>query len=116
MLKDAWDQRRQQAAGAIQALRKELKDIDNQTDKLLERIIESDSPAVTSAYEKKIVQLERRKLLLDPKGSNRATGHSSAIAKCSNSRWVFSQALGRYGVPDSSSCVGWCCGWPLSSV
>lgn len=64
MMKNAWDQRRQQVADVILSLRKELRDIDTQTDKLLERIIESDSPAVTSAYEKKIVQLEQRKLLL----------------------------------------------------
>lgn len=53
MMKNAWDQRRQQVADVILSLRKELRDIDTQTDKLLERIIESDSPAVTSAYENK---------------------------------------------------------------
>lgn len=67
MMQHAWDQRRQQVDGVILSLRKELRDIDSQIDRLLERIIESDSPAVTSAYEKKIVQLEQRKLLLSEK-------------------------------------------------
>lgn len=49
------------------AFRRELKNTEAQTDKLLERIIESDSPAAAPAYEKKIVQLESRKLLLAEK-------------------------------------------------
>ena len=67
MFKNAWDQRRQQAQGALSILQKEIRELDAQTDKLLERIVETDGVAIVSAYEKKIGQLSARKLVLTEK-------------------------------------------------
>jgi hypothetical protein len=64
MFKDAWDQRLAQGKAAQAHLRNLLSDLAKQTDRMLERIIESDNPAVIAAYEKKVADLENQKLIL----------------------------------------------------
>ncbi|WP_312886075.1 recombinase zinc beta ribbon domain-containing protein [Methylorubrum rhodinum] len=64
MFRSAWDQRKAQAEGTAAGLKREMKEVEAQTDRLLARIVETDNPAVVSAYEKKIVEFEGRKLLL----------------------------------------------------
>lgn len=60
MFRSAWDQRKAQADGIALGLKRELTDIETQTDRLLQRIIATDSAAVVTVYEKKIAQLEGR--------------------------------------------------------
>ncbi|WP_246736012.1 hypothetical protein [Enterovirga aerilata] len=58
------------AAGARAPIRKELKDLAAQTEKLLERIVETDNPAVVSAYEKKVSALESQRIILTEQADN----------------------------------------------
>ncbi|MFA6965222.1 recombinase family protein [Bosea sp. (in: a-proteobacteria)] len=67
MFKNAWQQRATQAEAIIIALRRERDGIGGQLDKLMERIVETDSPTVIAAYERKIAELENRKLVLTEK-------------------------------------------------
>lgn len=67
MFKDAWAQRMAQARGIAQAHKKELVKVENQISVLLDRVLEAASSSVVAAYEKRIVQLERQKLLLAEK-------------------------------------------------
>lgn len=64
MFQNAWDQRHEQAVSASAHLKREMKEIGMLSEKLLERIVETDNPAVITAYEKKIADLETRKLLI----------------------------------------------------
>ena len=64
MFRIAWDQRTAQAASVAEAHRKEMDGLNAQLDKLMARIVETDSPAVITAYERKIAALENRKLVV----------------------------------------------------
>lgn len=67
MFRHAWDQRSAQAAAIALSYRKERDGIDAQLDKLMERIVEASSPTVVAAYERKIAELENRKLVIAEK-------------------------------------------------
>jgi site-specific DNA recombinase len=64
MFKDAWDQRVAQGKAAQAHPRNLLSDLAKQTDRMPERIVESDNAAVIAAYERKVADLENRKLIL----------------------------------------------------
>lgn len=64
MFEDAWEQRLAQGKAAQAHLKNLLSDLTKQTDRMLERIIESDHPAVIAAYEKKVADLGNQKLIL----------------------------------------------------
>lgn len=64
MFNNAWDQRLAQARAIAAGYRKEIDGIAVQLDKLIERIVEADSPTVIAAYERKITELENRKLVI----------------------------------------------------
>ncbi len=64
MLKDAWSQRMNQGEQAKAYLKRQIKELDKQQDALLERIVETSSPNVATAFEAKIGKLENDKLLL----------------------------------------------------
>lgn len=66
MFRHAWDQRSAQAAAIALSYRKERDGIDAQLDKLMDRIVEASSPTV-AAYERKIAELENRKLVIAEK-------------------------------------------------
>ena len=70
MIYDAWNQRAEQAAQIKAALKREIKSIERQVDDLLNRIVEANSPRVMQAFERKIDQLERQKMLAAEKLEN----------------------------------------------
>ncbi|MCB9942438.1 MAG: recombinase family protein [Geminicoccaceae bacterium] len=67
MFKNAWQQRSEQTKARLAAFRKDLADIEAETERLLERIIAATNDSVVKAYETKIEQLERRRLSLTEK-------------------------------------------------
>ncbi len=67
MLKDAWDQRGDQAKLAKTEIKRQHKELDKQQDALVERMIETSNPKVMAALESKIAKLEEEKLLLSDK-------------------------------------------------
>ncbi|WP_319828631.1 recombinase family protein [Thalassovita sp.] len=67
MLKDAWDQRGDQAKQAKAEFRRQHKELDKQQDALVERMVETSNPKVMAALESKIAKLEEDKLLLTDK-------------------------------------------------
>ena len=67
MFAQAWEQRLSQAKDEIARLKREQTDIEKQIDQLLERIVETNTSSIINAYENKIAQLEKRRLVLDEK-------------------------------------------------
>ena len=67
MLKDAWDQRGDQAKQAKSEIKRQYKELDKQQDALVERMVETTNPKVMAALESKIAKLEEEKLLLTDK-------------------------------------------------
>lgn len=67
MLKDAWDQRGDQAKQAKAEIKRQHKELDQQQDALVERMVETANPKVMAALESKIAKLEEDKLLLTDK-------------------------------------------------
>ncbi|MCF6314679.1 MAG: hypothetical protein L3J30_00010 [Marinosulfonomonas sp.] len=78
-----WDQRQGQADATMHDARKESRKLDKQIEGLLDRIITTSNSSVISAYEKRIENLERKKLVLSEKIKNNAKPHT-ASPKCSN--------------------------------
>lgn len=70
---DVWNQRLAQNASVKQSLRRERDSLCKQIDGILDRLIDTSSPSVISAYEKRIAELETGKLLLDEKLSSPTT-------------------------------------------
>ncbi len=70
MLKDAWDQRGDQAKQAKAEIKRQHNELDKQQDALVERMIETSNPKVMAALESKIAKLEEEKLLLTDKLSH----------------------------------------------
>lgn len=70
MFKHAWDMRSEQLQENKLALKKEIHSVNKQTESLLERIMEASNPTVIRAYEDKITQLEKNKLVLAEKLQN----------------------------------------------
>lgn len=67
MLKDAWDQRGDQAKQAKAEIKRQHKELDKQQDALVERMVEISNSKVMAALESKIAKLEEDKLLLTDK-------------------------------------------------
>lgn len=67
MFRRAWDQRFEQGRALRLSAEKELAAVDKQIGALLDRIVENTSETVITAYEKRIGELERSKLLLAEK-------------------------------------------------
>ncbi|GKY89297.1 recombinase [Sinisalibacter aestuarii] len=64
MFIDVWEMRLTEARSARKTLESQIKDIDGQTEALLDRIVEASSPSVIQAYEARIEKLERQKIRL----------------------------------------------------
>jgi len=62
-----WDERAKHRKEETAALKLELAATDKKIGQFLERIVEADSPTVIGAYERKVEELERQKLLLAEK-------------------------------------------------
>ena len=72
MLKKRWEIQASQALAATQGLEKQIADNDAAISQLIDRTLETSSPALLTAYEKKIEQIERETLLLrDKQAQNR---------------------------------------------
>jgi hypothetical protein len=67
MLKDAWDQRGDQAKQAKAEIKRQHKELDKQQDALVERMVETSNPKVMAALANKITKLDDEKLLLTDK-------------------------------------------------
>jgi hypothetical protein len=63
MFRHAWDQRLSQAQEAISSGKRQIKEIEKQIDALLSRIMDANNATVVGTYEKKIDELERRKII-----------------------------------------------------
>ncbi len=72
MLKDAWDQRAEQAKHGKTTVKRELAKLNQQQDALVERLIDTSNPKVIAALESKIAKLEEDKLLLTDKTGQKA--------------------------------------------
>jgi len=60
MFIDVWGMRLSEARSARNMLDSQIKDIEGQTDALVDRIVETTSPSVIQAYEARIEKLERQ--------------------------------------------------------
>ena len=67
MFKDAWNQRTAQTAVMARNAEQELRRLDKQIESLLDRVVDAGTDSVVKAYEKRIVTLEREKLVLKEK-------------------------------------------------
>ncbi|HIE30556.1 TPA: recombinase family protein, partial [Candidatus Poribacteria bacterium] len=72
MFKDAWDQRQELANATLHDVRKESRKLDKQIEGLLDRIVTTKSESVITAYEKRIENLEREKMVMSEKLENKA--------------------------------------------
>ena len=72
MFRDAWNQRFTQAETAVKSAKRHILEIEKQVATLLSRIMKATNATVIAAYEEKIGGLEREKLNLSEKLSNRA--------------------------------------------
>lgn len=63
MFRDAWDMRLAQATDAKKTLKSQIASLEKQIDQLLDRIVDASTDSVVAAYEKRIAELEREKLL-----------------------------------------------------
>lgn len=64
MLKDMWEHSRSQWAEQAAAMKKRIKTIERKVEQLVDRIMDSESTAVITAYEKRVTRLEREKAML----------------------------------------------------
>ena len=71
MFRSLWGKRLEQTQVARQSWKKEISDIEKKTDGLLQRIVDTDSPTLISAYEKKIKELEMKRLTLQENAENK---------------------------------------------
>lgn len=67
MFKHAWDQQLEQAQSIAATAKTKIADIEKQIEQLLDRVVEASSPAVIGAFEKRIDDLEREKLVMAEK-------------------------------------------------
>ena len=67
MFKQAWDHQLNQSKALIASSKREIKVLDIQMDRILDRIVDADSPRVASALEQRLDKLEREKLVLTEK-------------------------------------------------
>lgn len=64
MFIDVWEMRLSEARSAKTTLDSQIKEIEGQTEALMDRIVEATSPSVIQAYEARIEKLERQKIRL----------------------------------------------------
>ena len=77
MMKDAWQQRLSQLNEITAKLKIDLKSIEKQTKSLVDRIVETSDIRVIRAYENKISEMDKNKLLITEKLANKEqTPHS----------------------------------------
>ena len=62
-----WDERAKSRKDEVATLKQEIVATDKRIGQFLERIVESESPAVIDAYERKVEELQREKLVLAEK-------------------------------------------------
>jgi hypothetical protein len=62
IFKDLWDKQAKTAAEGRRELEREVREMDAKIRTLLDRLIESDTPLVVQAYERRIAKLEKDKL------------------------------------------------------
>ena len=67
MFIDLWDMRLAESKHAHKALGDQIRDVENQIESMLDRIVRASSPSVVSAYEARIEKLEREKIRLSEK-------------------------------------------------
>ena len=67
MFQDLWAHRLGQSAALTRSMKGEVKTIDQKITELLDRIVEADSDTLIKAYERRVKELERRKMLLSEK-------------------------------------------------
>lgn len=67
MFRDLWAHRLGQSAALTRSMKDEVKSIDQKITDLLDRIVEADSDTLITAYERRVKELERRKMLLAEK-------------------------------------------------
>lgn len=77
MLKDAWDQRGDQAKQAKSEIKRQINALDKQQDTLIDRLVETSKPKVIAALESKIAKLEEDRLLLTDKLSQNTNPNST---------------------------------------
>lgn len=70
MFIDIWEMKLAEAHSAKKTLNAQIKDIEEQTDGLLDRIVDATSPTVVTAYEARIEKLERQKMRLREQAEN----------------------------------------------
>ena len=75
MFKELWDHRLAQASALKQSVKREAATIEKQIERLLDRLVEADTPSVISAYEKRVATLEKEKLLMMEKLAASGTPH-----------------------------------------
>ena len=64
MMRDAWDMKLGEAHAHKEVLQRQLRETENQIENLLDRIVDTNSPSLVSAYETRIEKLERQKIAL----------------------------------------------------
>ena len=64
MFKDLWDQKLSSARTQATSLKEELRLVERKVTQLLDRIVDTDSDAVVSAYERRIKELETQKAMM----------------------------------------------------
>ncbi|NSY32278.1 recombinase [Pseudoalteromonas sp. JC28] len=69
-LKMLWDKRHNNSVGNLKSIEEESSAIQAKLDKLVDRLLETDSPTLINTYEKTIQELERQKILLSEKRKN----------------------------------------------
>ncbi len=72
MFKDIWTQRQAQADVWLARQKRYADKIDKQIEGILDRIVDSDNPAVVTAYEARITKLEKERLVIAEKLQNGA--------------------------------------------
>ncbi|GAA6176720.1 hypothetical protein NBRC116593_26390 [Sulfitobacter pacificus] len=81
MFRHAWDQRVAQAQEAIHSGQRQIKVVEKQIEALLARIMESSNITVIEAYEDKITELQRSKIILGDQLANQATPQGTYAEK-----------------------------------
>ncbi len=76
MFATIWDGRLARAKEQAALYEAKIKDLDKQSTKLLDRLIEADSKTVITAYETRISKLEQEKLLLAEKAASTGQPHA----------------------------------------
>jgi len=70
MFKDAWNQRIAQAAEVAEGCKREKAKIEKEIQRLIDLIIGTTSTEVAKAYERRVSELEKQKLLLEEQRQN----------------------------------------------